>query len=145
MIDDKGLEDEDKRLNTIPLHLGAFVSSNIKRIMTNFIHANNGFHTNDLYYGDTDSMYNEYKHWDKLDKASLVGRNLFQGRIDYKDGGIFYGLFLAPKIKYCVTINKDGIIDEHTTFKGFTNVSDILDRKNILKCLMAINEFLKYL
>ena len=48
---------------------------------------------------------------------------------DYKDGGIFYGLFLAPKIKYCLTITKYGVIDEHKTFKGFTNVSDNLNRK----------------
>ena len=31
--------------------------------------------------------------------------------------------------KYCLTINKFGILDEHKTFKGFTNVSDNLDRK----------------
>ena len=38
-------------------------------------------------------------------------------------------MFLAPKIKCCLTINKYGVIDEHKTFKGFTNVSDNLDRK----------------
>ena len=43
MIDDKGLEDEIKKINTRPLHLGAFVLSNSKRIMNNFIHAINGF------------------------------------------------------------------------------------------------------
>ena len=32
-----------------------------------------------------------------LDKSGLVGKNLLQGKNDYKDGGIFYGLFLAPK------------------------------------------------
>ena len=31
--------------------------------------------------------------------------------------------------KYCLTMNKYGIIDEHRTFKEFTNVSDKLDRK----------------
>ena len=30
MIDDVGLEDEFKKLNTMPLHLGAFVLSNSK-------------------------------------------------------------------------------------------------------------------
>ena len=129
MIDDPGLEDEVKKLNTMPLHLGAFVLSNSKRIMNNFIHAINGFYTNDVYYTDTDSLYIENKHWDKLDKAGLVGKNLLQGKNDYKGGGIFYGLFLAPKIKYCLTINKYGVIDEHKTFKGFTDVSDKLDRK----------------
>ena len=133
MIDDKGLEDEIKKINTMPLHLGAFVLSNSKRIMNNFIHAINGFYTNDVYYTDCDSLYIENKHWDKLAEAGLVGKNLLQGKNDYKDGGIFYGLFLAPKIKYCLTINKYGVIDEHKTFKGFTNVSDNLDRKEYFK------------
>ena len=61
----------------------------------------------------------------------MVGKGLLQGKIDYKDGGIFYGLF--PKIKYCLTINKYGVIDEHKTFKGFTDVSDNLDRKEYFK------------
>ena len=133
IIDDAGLEDEVKKLNTMPLHLGAFVLSNSKRIMNNFIHAIGGFYTNDVYYTDTDSLYIENKHWDKLDKAGLVRKNLLQGKNDYKDGGIFYALFLAPKIKYCLTINKYGVIDEHKTFKGFTNVSDNLDRKEYFK------------
>ena len=42
-------------------------------------------------------------------------------------------MFLAPKKKYCFTINKYGVIDEHKTFKGFTNVSDNLDRKEYFK------------
>ena len=43
MMDDVGLEDEVKKLNTMPLHLGAFVISNCKRNMNNFIHAIGGF------------------------------------------------------------------------------------------------------
>ena len=111
--------------------------------MNNFIHAINGFYTNDVYYTDTDaytlrciyiiSIYIESKHWEKLEKAGLVGKNLLQGKNDYRDGGIFYGLFLAPKIKYCLTINKYGVVDEHKTFKGFSNVSDNLNRKEYFK------------
>ena len=56
MIDDSGLEDENKKINTMPLHLGAFVLNNSKRIMNNFIHAIDGFYTNDVYYTDTDSL-----------------------------------------------------------------------------------------
>ena len=56
--------------------------------MNNFIHANRGFYSNDVYYSDCDSLYIENKHWEKLDKAGLVGRNLLQGKNDYKDGGI---------------------------------------------------------
>ena len=118
-----------KKVNTMPLHLGAFVISNSKRIMNNYIHAINGFYKNDVYYTDTDNLYIEKKHWEKLVKAGLNGKALLQGKYDYKDGGFFYGLFLAPKIKYCLSINKYGVIDEHKTLKGFTNVSDILDRK----------------
>ena len=117
----------------MPLHLGAFVLSNTKSLMNNFIHAINGFYTNDVYYTDTDSLYIENKHWERLDKADLVGKGLLQGKNGYKDGGIFCALFLAPKIKYCLTINKLGIIDEHRTFKRFTNVSDNLDRKEYFK------------
>ena len=143
MIDDAGLEDEVKKLNTMPLHLGAFVLSNSERNMNNFIHANNGFYSNDVFYTDTDSSYIENKHWDKIDKAGLVGKNLLQGKNDYKDGGIFHGLFLRPKTKNCLTIYKFGVIDEHKTFKRFTNVSDILDRKEYLKMFEGDKLFAK--
>ena len=133
MIDDAGLEDEIKKINTMPLHLGAFVLSNSKRIMNNFIHAIDGFYTNDVYYTDCDSLYIENKHWDKLKNLGLVGKDLLQGKNDYKHGGIIYALFLAPKIKYCIIINKYGVISEKKTFKGFTNVSDNLDRKEYFK------------
>ena len=133
LFDDAGLEDAVKKLDTMPLQMGAFVLSNSKRIMNNFIHVSNGLFTNDVYYTDTDSLYIEYIHWDKLDKAGLVGKNLLQGKNDYKGGRIFYELFLAPKMKYRLTINKYGAIDKHKTFKGFTNVSDILDRKEYFK------------
>ena len=96
----------------MPLHLGAFVLLNSKRPMNNFIHSFDEFYTNDVYYTDTDSLYIENKHWNNLDEAGLVGKNLLQGKNDYKDGGVFNGLFLAPKIKYCLTINKCGIFDE---------------------------------
>ena len=133
MLDDKALEDEVKKLHTMPLHSGALVLINCKRIMNEFLHAIDGFYTNDFYYEDADSMYIENKHWDKLDKAGLIGKNLLQGKNDYKDGGKFYGLFLAPKIKYCSTIYKFDIIDEHKSFKRFTEMSDNLDRKECFK------------
>ena len=101
--------------------------------MNNFIHAIDGFYSNDVYYTDTDSLYIENKHWDKLNKAGLVGKNLLQGKNDNKDGGFFYGLFPAPKIEYCHTINKYGVVDEHKIFMGFSNLSDNLDRKEYFK------------
>ena len=97
MKDDEGLLEEIEKVITLPLHLAVFRLSNSKRIMNNFLHAVGGFYTNDVYYNDTDSLYIENKHWDKLNKAGLVGENLLQGKNDYKDGCIFYALFLAPK------------------------------------------------
>ena len=131
--DDDGLEDEVKKVNTLPLQLAVFILSNSKRIMNKFVHAIDGFYTNDVYYTDTDFLYIESKHWDKLDKAGLVGYNLLQGKNDYNDGGIWYALFLAPKTKHCLIIKKYGIMDEKKCFKGFTNVSDNLNRKEYFK------------
>ena len=48
-------------------------------------------------------------------------------------------LVLASKINYCLTKNKYGVIDEQKTFKGFTNVSDKLDRKEYLKMFNGDN------
>ena len=62
MIDDAGLEDEVKKLSTMPLNLGVFVLSNSKSIMNNFLRAIGGFYTNDVYYTDTNSLYIENKH-----------------------------------------------------------------------------------
>ena len=85
--------------NTLPSHLGAFILSNRKRIMNNFIREINGFYNNSIYYTDTENLHKEKKYWDVLDKVNLVGKKLCQGKNDYKTGGIFYGLFLARKIK----------------------------------------------
>ena len=38
------------------------------------------------------------------------------------------GLYLASKIKYCLTIDDYGIIKEHKTFKGFNDSKRLLDR-----------------
>ena len=129
MINNAGLNDEVKKLNTMSLTLSAFVLSNSKKLWKFFLHPVIGFYTKDVYYADTDSLFIENKHWEKLDKAGLVGKYLLQGKNDSKDGGIFHALFLAPKRKYCLTINKYGVFDEHKCFKDFNTVSDNLTRK----------------
>ena len=68
-----------------------------------------------------------------MDKANLVGEPLRQGKNDYKLGGILYGLLLAPKTKYCLIIDKYGIIQQHMTFKGFN------DDKRLLDCSQYLN------
>ena len=101
--------------------------------MNNFIRESNGFYNNNLYYGDTDSLYKEEKKWDVLDKGNLLAEGLCQGEDDYKTGGIFYGLFLAPKTKHCLTIDNYGIIQEHKTFKKFSDSKRLLDRSQYFK------------
>ena len=113
---DDGLEGDNDVKITLPSHIGGSILSNRKRIMNKFIRENNGFYNNSRYSTDTDSLFIEKKYWDVLDKAILVGKNLCPGKNDYDSGGIFYGLFLAPKIKYCLTINEFGIIKQHMTF-----------------------------
>ena len=78
-----GLDDDCDIKNTLPAFLAAFILSNSKRIMNNFIREINGFYNNSMYYGDTDSLCIEKKYWDVLDKANLVGEDLCQGKKDY--------------------------------------------------------------
>ena len=47
--------------NAFTAHLGAFVLSNSKRIMSNFVRGTNGFYNNNVKYTDTDSPYKESK------------------------------------------------------------------------------------
>ena len=134
---DDGLDGDNDVKNTLPIHLWAFILINSKRNMNNFIREINGFHNNSIYYGDTDSLYIEKKYWDVLDKANLAGKNLCQGKNDYESGGIFYGLFLAPKIKYCLTIIDFGINRDHMTFKGLNDSKRLLDRCQYFNMLQS--------
>ena len=52
---DDGLDRDNDEKNTLPSHLGAFIFSNSKRIMDNFIREINGFYNISIFYGDTDS------------------------------------------------------------------------------------------
>ena len=63
-----------------------------------------------------------------LDKAKLNREELYQGKNDYKSGGILFGWFLAPKINFCLTVDKFGLIQEHKTYKGFNDGKRRLDR-----------------
>ena len=128
MKNDDGLDGDNNVKNTLPSHLGAFISSNSKRNMNIFIREINVFYNISIYYGDTDSLYIDKNYWDVLDKAILVGKNLLQGKNEYKSGGIFYGLILAPKIKYVLTIDEFCIFQQHMTCKSFNDKKRLLDR-----------------
>ena len=61
MKKDEGLDDDCDNENTLLAVLGAFISSNSKPIMNNFIKEINGLYNNSTNYGDTDSLYIEKK------------------------------------------------------------------------------------
>ena len=130
---DKSSNHDSEKVSTklMPSHLGAFILSHSKRIMNNFIKEIDGFKSPEIYYTDTDSLYIHKKNWDVLEKADLVGGNLGQGKNDYGNGGIIFGLFVAPKIKYCLVLKDDNTLEEKTTFKGFTK--SVLKSRDIFK------------
>ena len=41
-------------------------------------------------------------------------------------------MFLAPKVKYCVVIDENGILSQKTTFKGFNQNTNNITFKNFL-------------
>ena len=80
-------------------------------------------------------MYIEKKKWDVLDKANLVGKNSCQSINEYDSRGVFQGLFLAAKMKYWLTKNEFGIIEEQKTFEGFIDSKRLLDRSQYFKMI----------
>ena len=55
--DDEGVDDDDKAklLYTMPSHFGSCILSHSKRLMNKVFHEIDGFYSNSIYYGDTDS------------------------------------------------------------------------------------------
>ena len=64
-----------------------------------------------------------------------MGDDLFQGKVGYRSGGIFYSLFLAPKVKYCLTIDKYGITQEFKTLERIVDSKRLLDWSHCFKMI----------
>ena len=129
MKKDDRLDDDCDIKIILPAHLGAFIVSDSKRIMNHFIGEINGFYNNNVFYTDMDSLYIERKYSDGLKKAKLVGGGLCQGKNDYGDDKfMFQGLYIATKIKYVLTIDKNGLLQGHETLKDFNESKRVLDR-----------------
>ena len=120
-------EKENKFTDLLPNHLGTFILGHSKRIMNNFLFEIGGFKQQKLFYTDCDSLYISSDNYEILNSKGLVGNEMGQGKNDYGNGGIIYGLFLAPKVKYCITLNDDFILEEHKTFKGYTKQTTPVD------------------
>ena len=103
----------------MPSHFfGNYALSHSKRLMNDVFREMDGFYSNNIYYGDTDSGYMHKKHWSTLVEKGFVGKSLGLCKNDYGNSGIFYAWFLAPKIKYCLVIDDFGVISAKRTFKG---------------------------
>ena len=74
------------------------------------------------------------KHWNTLNSVGYVGSNLLQAKNDYDDGDIFFGLFLAPKTKYCLTINEFGVMRNIKLLKDLALLIDYWIQRSILRC-----------
>ena len=115
--------------------MGAFILSNSKRFSNNFTKEFIGFYTNNVYYTDTDSLYIEKKDLDVLDKAKLIGEELCRSKKDYISESGVYGLHLAPKTIYVLTLDEYGVIKEQKTFRGFNDAKRVLDRFQYFKLI----------
>ena len=73
--------------------------------MNNFYTKSKNF-TQMMFFTQTQIVYTLKKIWSKLDKARLIGKTRLQGKNNYRGGGIWYGLLLAPKSNYCLSIKK---------------------------------------
>ena len=102
----------------VPIHLGSFILAHSRRTLNNFLLPINAYKDPTVqYYQDTDSTYTSQAHYDILDKLGHVGGNMCQGKNDYENGGIVFGMYLGSKIKYNIVLD-DGILSEKKTFKG---------------------------
>ena len=77
---------------------------------------------------DTDSVYIHNNDYNMLIEKGLVGEDLSRSKNDYgENAGNFYGLFSAPKIKYCIAEN--GVLSQKTTFRGFNkSINNIISK-----------------
>ena len=89
--DDDGVDNYDKAksINTLPSHFGSCILSESKIIMNEVINQIEGFHTNGIRYGDTDSIYIHKNYWSDLVDNGFVGKTPGLGKNDYGNSDVF--------------------------------------------------------
>ena len=68
-----------------------------------------------------------------MKEAGFVGINLEQGKKDYGDDGIFYGMIHAAEVKKCYTKDQFEKLNENTTFKDYHKSERIIETYKHLK------------
>ena len=107
-----------KKFISQPCCLGAFIISHSKRLMNDVVIALDGYKNYNKNYSDTDSKYIHKNHYDIVKGQRLLGKDILQSKNNYWNAGILDGLFLAPKIKYCIVINDNGLLQQKISFTG---------------------------
>ena len=80
---------------------------------------------NDLFFTDSHSIYIHNDDYGILKTKGLTGKDLYQSKNDYGRGGIVYGLFLKPKIKYGIVIDKNGMLSQKSNiFQRISSKND---------------------
>ena len=120
--DDKSVDDYDKAKSkaTMPSHFGSSILSHSKRLMNDFIKQRGDFYNISISYTDTDSLYIHKKYWFDLVDNGFFGISFGLSKINFSNSGIFYALFMAPKIKYCLVTDDFGVISAKIIFKGYS-------------------------
>ena len=83
----------------------------------NVIIALDGFKSHKLYYSDTDGVYIHKNDFEVLKEQNLIGKDLYQSKNAYGDAGIVYASFMSAKLKYCIVIGDNGLLQQKITFK----------------------------
>ena len=86
----------------MPCHLGRYLLGHSKRLRNNISREIDGFYSDNIYYGDTDSAYIHEKHSSILAEKGFVGKIRGIGKNDYGNAGIFNAWFLALQIYICL-------------------------------------------
>ena len=86
--------------------------------MNDVINDLDGFKNRKMYYSDTDSVFIHKNDYEVLKEQNLNGKDLYQSKNDYGDAGIVYALFMSAKIKKCIVIDDNGLLQQKITFKG---------------------------
>lgn len=138
ILNKKKIEDEKF---FYPSYLGICILDYSKRLMNEIIAkiTPNALKNPIIYYTDTDSIYIPLWAYNQLKKDGLIGDNLFQMKNDYQDNSqIIYFNTLMPKCKFTISVNKDGILKSHVTYKGVPNMT--YETFNELSKLLLAND-----
>ena len=83
-VDDNGYS---KKIISQYCHLGSSIIFHSKRLMNGVTSAVHSFKNSKIYYTYTDSFYIHKKDYNISKIKSLIGRELFQSKNDFSDGG----------------------------------------------------------